>query len=65
MKMEGHTNFVNSAAFSPEGQKIVSASWDETIRIWDAATGDCQLTMEGHTNYVNSAAFSHRRGRRL
>jgi WD40 repeat protein len=56
--LAGHTQHVTSAAFSPEGQKIVSASWDKTIRIWDAATGDCQLTMEGHTDYVNSAAFS-------
>lgn len=33
--MTGHTDFVNSASFSPDGRKIVSASWDKTIRIWE------------------------------
>ncbi|MEH2462226.1 WD40 repeat domain-containing protein, partial [Nostoc sp.] len=40
----GHDSRVNSVAFSPDGQRIgriVSGSFDETIRIWDATTGDC------------------------
>jgi WD40 repeat protein len=41
-----------------EDQKIVSASYDKTVRVWDAATGDCEQTMTGHTNWVLSAAFS-------
>ena len=31
-KLEGHSNFVDSVAISPDGQTIVSGSWDETIR---------------------------------
>ncbi|MBR1664927.1 MAG: hypothetical protein IJ699_01685 [Bacteroidaceae bacterium] len=33
--LEGHTNDVRSASFSPDGRYIVSASSDETIRIWE------------------------------
>jgi len=37
---QGHTGFVNSVAFSPDGSKIFSSSLnDRTIRIWDVATG--------------------------
>jgi WD40 repeat protein len=56
--LAGHTGPVTSAAFSPEGQKIVSASNDKTVRVWSAATGDCEQTMTGHTSTVFSAAFS-------
>ena len=56
--LTGHTKAVNSAAFSPDGTKIVTASEDYTARIWNAQTGECMKTLTGHTNEVNSAAFS-------
>ena len=34
--MTGHANEVSSLAFSPDGNRIVSGSWDETIRLWSA-----------------------------
>lgn len=57
--LRGHTNEVCSAAFSPDGKCIVSASWDNAIRIWDAQT-DRQIgdPLEGHTGWGKSAAFS-------
>ena len=47
-----------SAAFSPDGQRIVTASDDNSARIWDAATGKQIAALQGHTDRVRSAAFS-------
>jgi WD40 repeat protein len=55
--MEGHTHHVTSVAFTPDGQKIVTASEDMTVRVWIAATGDCEYVIKSHTSSVNSAAF--------
>src|SRR5712671_3636388 len=55
----GHSNVVNSVAFSPDGSRIVSGSSDKTIRLWDAETGDAiGKPLEGHSSDVNSVAFS-------
>jgi WD40 repeat protein/tRNA A-37 threonylcarbamoyl transferase component Bud32 len=58
LALRGHTAAVNTARFSPDGQQIVTASDDSTVRVWDAATGQRLLTLLGHTNKVASAAFS-------
>ncbi|CAG8976165.1 hypothetical protein HYALB_00010035 [Hymenoscyphus albidus] len=58
--LEGHTDWVSSVAFSPDGKQIVSGSGDRTVRRWDAATGQQLLpALEGHTDWViTSVAFS-------
>jgi WD40 repeat protein/energy-coupling factor transporter ATP-binding protein EcfA2 len=47
-----------SAAFSDDGRYIVSASHDETARVWDTASGHLLRTLTGHTDSVESAVFS-------
>ena len=54
----GHTESVNTVAFTPNGLTIASGSDDNTIRSWDARTGEHRQTLEGHTNCVSSVAFS-------
>ena len=36
----------------PDGRRIVSASWDKTLKVWDVATGECVATLEGHSESV-------------
>jgi hypothetical protein len=60
----GHTGAVNSAAFSPDGARIVTGSDDNTARIWDAETGAELVRLESHAGGVFSAAFSPDRAHR-
>jgi WD40 repeat protein len=49
---------MNSAAFSPDGSRVVTASFDNTARLWDARTGAALATLSGHRAEVFSALFS-------
>jgi WD40 repeat protein len=57
--LEGHSDSVNSIAFSHDSALLASASGDKTVRIWGTDTGECQQTLEGHSDWVRSVAFSH------
>jgi hypothetical protein len=49
----------NSVAFSPDGARLVSGSWDKTLRLWDAKTGQpIGEPWRGHEDEVRSVAFS-------
>ena len=55
----GHDKAVLSAAFSPDGKRIVTAFQDKTARVWDSATGQpIGEPLKGHDSIVYSAAFS-------
>ena len=55
--MEGHTSSVQAVAFSPSGTLLASASFDQTIKLWNAGTGQEVQTMKGHTDGVGTVAF--------
>ncbi len=58
LTLKGHTAWVTSASFSVDGSHIVTGSWDNTAKVWDAKTGAEVRTLKGHTNLVSSASFS-------
>jgi WD40 repeat protein len=52
-----HGDTVNSVAFSPDGDRVVTASWDRTVRIWDTSNGS-QLQLFDQPSNVIDARFS-------
>lgn len=59
--LSGHTDPVYSVAFAPDGKRIVTGSFDRSVKLWDAATGKELRTFAGkagHQNLVTSVAFS-------
>jgi WD40 repeat protein len=56
--LRGHSDDVNWLALSPDGRQIASASGDETVKIWDMATGSEVRTLRGHSDSLEAVAFS-------
>jgi WD40 repeat protein len=54
----GHTAQVRGCAISPDGSLIVSASWDNSLKVWDGQSGTERLTLQGHQDRVNACAIS-------
>lgn len=48
----------NKIAFSPDGKTLAGGSGDQTIRLWDVATGEHQQTLKGPKYWLNSITFS-------
>ncbi len=57
-RLEGHGATVTSVAFSPDGTRLATGSWDRTARLWDFATGREIARLEGHGDRVRSVALS-------
>jgi WD40 repeat protein len=56
--LKGHSARVMSAAFSGDDKRVVTTSWDNTARVWDAETGREIAALIGHADVVFTAAFS-------
>lgn len=56
-RFDGHINRVNTVAFTPDGEGILTGSADSTIRLWDIASARTILIFEGHTGQVRTVMF--------
>src|SRR5580700_8414547 len=54
----GHAGVVNSAVFSGDGKRVLTASWDGTARLWDVETGKEIRQFQAGRGWVYSAALS-------
>ncbi|MCA8950326.1 MAG: WD40 repeat domain-containing protein, partial [Planctomycetes bacterium] len=56
--LAGHTSYVYGLAVSPDGSRIASGGWDDTIRCWDARTLRSTATLPVDADWVGGVAFS-------
>ncbi|MCA9217398.1 MAG: hypothetical protein KDB27_30225, partial [Planctomycetales bacterium] len=56
--MTGHTDWLTSVEFHPDGRSLASGSLDKTVRLWNSDTGELQTTFVGHDDAVTSVAFA-------
>jgi WD40 repeat protein len=57
-RLQGHTETVRSISLCPGERLIASGSDDNTVRVWEVATGQQVRVLEGHTGLVRSVAWS-------
>ena len=56
--LRGHDDVVFSIAFSADGKRLASASFDKTVRLWNVAKQETERTLSGHSDFVYAVTFS-------
>lgn len=54
----GHTGEVTAIAFSPDGRRLATGSYDNAVRLWDVPAGQEELKLTGHQKMITAIAFS-------
>ena len=54
----GHSNYVNSVAFSSDDSMVVSGDWENIIQVWNVSDGSLVTEYTGHSDTVRSVEFS-------
>lgn len=57
-EFEGHTDGIVFADWSPDGIRLATASFDQTVRVWDVKTGEALVVFAGHTSGVFDVDWS-------
>jgi Trypsin-like peptidase domain/WD domain, G-beta repeat len=57
--VEAHQDQVSAVVLSADQTKVITAGWDNTIKVWNAQTGQLEKTLVGHKSLVNSIAISN------
>jgi periodic tryptophan protein 2 len=60
LKQQGHFDSMNTIAYSPEGQRIITAADDGKIKVWDVNSGFCVVTFTEHISGVTACEFAKR-----
>jgi periodic tryptophan protein 2 len=60
LKQQGHFDSMNTIAYSPEGQRIITAADDGKIKVWDVNSGFCIVTFTEHISGVTACEFAKR-----
>jgi periodic tryptophan protein 2 len=58
LKQQGHLDSMNALAYSPDGQKIVTAADDGKVKVWDVKSGFCIVTFTEHSSGVTACQFA-------
>lgn len=58
LKQQGHFDAMNCVTYSPDGQRVVTASEDGKIKVWDMRSGFCLVTFTEHTSAITDIHFA-------
>ncbi|XP_063980144.1 periodic tryptophan protein 2 homolog isoform X2 [Diachasmimorpha longicaudata] len=61
MKQQGHSNSMNTLAYSPDGQYLITGGDDGKVKLWNTLSGFCTVTFSEHTSSISHVLFSHNR----